>query len=398
MNIVSYSLNASPNAIKITNKKANKTAYMIFLEFFLTKSIHSPSLFVIQFKNFFISFVHFYTPNDGKSEGIAEAIKKVDKEFEGMFKLAFLNCKKFKDLCEKQDVREYPTLMVYPPLPAPLMKYEGKVTDKHIVSYLGKFIDNKCIEINNNNFDSFINDHPNLPKIMLFSDKKNTPLIFKKLSILYDKKIEIGIVRKDMTAIISKYKIKSFPKIMAIGVDKKVKYYEGEMKYKPISDFCNIYQETFFVVGEDKTAHDQPKKPWMTEKFPEMNKESGNDICFKVDKAICVVLINNQKPSEKLESVFMEIQNWLSPKINRGAKYKFGWVDSTKQKDFINAVGLEKGISNKLLLINHGRRKRYHVFDGELNFDEIKNIFEKLASGDLRFKGFNENTIPEFNE
>lgn len=346
-----------------------------------------------------ISLVHYYTPTDGKSEDIAKVISEVDKEYENMFKLAYINCKEFKDICEKQDIHTYPSLMIYPPLPAPVMKYEGQLTSKHIVSYLGKFIENKAIEVNNNNVDSFINDHPNLPKIILFTDKKNTPLIFKRLSVLFDKKLEIGIVRKDMTSIIDKYKVKSFPKIMAIGVDKKRKFYEGEMKYKPIADFCNIYQETFFVVGEDTTAQDnQPKKPWMNEKFPEYTKESSNDLCFKVDNSICVVLINKEKPNEKLESIFMEIQNWLSPKINRGAKYKFGWINSTKQKDFVAGVKLEGDVSNKLVLINHGKRKRYHLFDGEINVEDIKNLFEKLASGDVRFVPFKENTIPEFNE
>ena len=42
---------------------------------------------------------------------------------------------------------------------------------------------------------------------------------------------------------------------MAISVDKKTKFYEGEMKYKSIMDFCNIYQETFFVLGEDTTPN-----------------------------------------------------------------------------------------------------------------------------------------------
>ena len=39
-----------------------------------------------------------------------------------------------------------------------------------------------------------------------------------------------------MTGITSKYKVKKFPRIMAIGVDKKTKFYEGETKYKPIMD------------------------------------------------------------------------------------------------------------------------------------------------------------------
>lgn len=59
-----------------------------------------------------------------------------------------------------------------------------------------------------------------------------------------------------------------FPRIMAIGIDKKTKFYEGENKFKPIFDFLNVYSETFFVVGEDKIkVSDQTKqdKPWLNE-------------------------------------------------------------------------------------------------------------------------------------
>ena len=138
-----------------------------------------------------ISFIHFYSPDDGKSNQLKEVFYEIDKEYGGMFKLAGLNCKLYHDLCRKQNVIEYPSYMIYPPLPAPVMKYEGKIESKHIVSYLGKFIDNKCVELNNNNFDDFINSKLNIPKVLLFMDKKNIPLIFKSLSSVFNVRIKI---------------------------------------------------------------------------------------------------------------------------------------------------------------------------------------------------------------
>jgi hypothetical protein len=55
---------------------------------------------------------------------------------------------------------------------------------------------------------------------------------------------------------------------MVIGTDKKTKFYDGENKFKALFNFLNVYQETFFVVGEDKVkASDQTKqdKPWLNE-------------------------------------------------------------------------------------------------------------------------------------
>ena len=328
-----------------------------------------------------------------------------------MFKLAGLNCKKYKDLCSKQGVTEFPTYKIYPPLPAPPMKYEGKIEPKRILSYLGRFVDNKAQELNNNNFDDFINSKASIPKVLLFTNKKNVPLIFKRLSVQFhvskynfyvifniQNKIDFGIVRSEDTGITSKYKVKSFPKIMAIGVDKKTKFYEGEMRYKLIMDFCNIYQETFFRVGEESTPNEEPKKPWMTDRFPEYTKESAGTLCFNVDGALCVLIVHKEKPSDSLQNIMFSIQNWLSPKISRGIKYKFGWINSSTQNAMTTALGLKKGDGPKLVLINRGSRKRFHLYDGEITEENLQKIFDSLASGDVRFKAFKGNKLPEMDE
>ena len=133
-----------------------------------------------------ISFIHFYSPDDGKSNQLKDVFIDLDKEYSGMFKLAGLNCKKYKDLCSKEGVTDFPTYKIYPPLPAPPMKYAGKIETKNIISYLGKFVGNKAQELNNNNFDEFINGRSNIPKVLLFTNKKNIPLIFKRLSLQFD--------------------------------------------------------------------------------------------------------------------------------------------------------------------------------------------------------------------
>ena len=51
---------------------------------------------------------------------------------------------------------------------------------------MGRYMDNKVVEVNNNSIDNFISEKPNLPKAILFTDKKTTPLIFKALSVHLD--------------------------------------------------------------------------------------------------------------------------------------------------------------------------------------------------------------------
>ena len=59
----------------------------------------------------------------------------------------------------------------------------------------GKFITSRVIEITSTNHDTFLSDNPGKPKILLFSDKKGTPLVYKALSNHFDVsyKVLIGI-------------------------------------------------------------------------------------------------------------------------------------------------------------------------------------------------------------
>jgi len=135
---------------------------------------------------------------------------------------------------------------------------------------MGRFLSSKVSELNNNNFDNFMADKPNIPKCILFTNKAGNPLIFRALSLTFDKRIDFGLVRSTDTGITAKYRVNSYPKIMVIGVgDKKVpQFYEGENTYNKIFLFINPFAETFFRVGEDKTRPNETTKadkPWLSE-------------------------------------------------------------------------------------------------------------------------------------
>lgn len=64
--------------------------------------------------------------------------------------------------------------------------------------------------------------------------------------------------------------------VLAVG-EKKPIFYDGENKYKPLFDFLNVYSETFFRVGEDKTKPSdvtKQDKPWLSEVFIVFNSRN----------------------------------------------------------------------------------------------------------------------------
>jgi hypothetical protein len=49
-----------------------------------------------------------------------------------------------------------------------------------------RFINSRAIEITSTNHETFINDNPGKPKVLLFTDKKGTPIVYKALSSHFD--------------------------------------------------------------------------------------------------------------------------------------------------------------------------------------------------------------------
>ena len=49
-----------------------------------------------------------------------------------------------------------------------------------------KFIGNRVIDITSNNIDTFLNDNPGKPKMLLFTETKSAPMVYRALSTYFD--------------------------------------------------------------------------------------------------------------------------------------------------------------------------------------------------------------------
>lgn len=92
-----------------------------------------------------------------------------------------------------------------------------------------KFVNSRVIEITQNNHETFINENPGQPKVLLFTDKKGTPAVYKALSWHFDKTLLFGLIRDSEQGLVSKYKVKTYPAIFLINnKDAKPQKYDGK--------------------------------------------------------------------------------------------------------------------------------------------------------------------------
>lgn len=231
---------------------------------------------------------------DGVSKGVAGQYENFAKENKGMFRITAIDCEDFGSICTKEGITKFPTFRVYPAFPAPTQDFEEDTVDfEKIKKLAARFVGSRVVEVTQNNYDTFINDNPGKPKVILFTDKKGTPLIFKALSSHFDKTLLFGLIKSSESGLVSKYKVKQYPAVFLIKEkDGKPLKYEGkEYSYQAIFDFINIYSETFVFRNEDQAVVSAASRPWLSERVPQVTSDSADDICLKKEGALCVIYL-----------------------------------------------------------------------------------------------------------
>lgn len=113
--------------------------------------------------------------------------------------------------------------------------------------------------------------------MLLFTDKKGTPMLYKGLSVAFEKKLNFGIVRSSDSILVDKYLIKTFPSVIVLktGTPKPIRYTEKIFNFKELFTFLNIYSEVF-VPGGGSSLDSSATKQWMTEICNPLSIQSPN--------------------------------------------------------------------------------------------------------------------------
>lgn len=191
-----------------------------------------------------------------------------------------------------------------------------------------------------------------------------------------------GIARPEDSEVGKHFKVKSYPSIQLFrSRDPKPHEYTGEMKFRSIFNFLNVFSETFVSGGTEEGIE---SKPWKASPVPELFKQSADDICLKHEGSLCAIYILNDKPSDDLVSISKSISEKFKSNIaDRGTDIKFIWLDITKESTFASVF--EGAQAPGLVFLKHGKRNRYIVHTGALTEREISSVLDRILGGDGKF-------------
>ncbi|EGR27306.1 hypothetical protein IMG5_198140 [Ichthyophthirius multifiliis] len=343
----------------------------------------------------YVSIIHFYKHSDGHSPKFAKDLDQFSSEYRGVFKIGAVDCDADSNICEKERITQFPTVRVYPPTPLPSVDVEvpsRELNTQAVLKLSARYLHDNSVEITSANIDTFVKEHEAVPKVLLFTDKTGNPIIYKALSVSFEGKLFLGIVRHTEELVVQKYNIRKFPSVIVlINTEKKPIIYKGEMKYQPIFEFLNVYSQTFVPGGNQESS---ATKPWLSEVVPEIHIKSNRDICLGQEGILCVVLLSSGRPQQKQIDVLKNLHQLYDRKIERGIQYKFMWLDCSIEQKWAVLFGFEN--KPKVVIINPGKRKRFIDHEGDLTVNELQKTFDKINGGDARFKRLADSQIPDF--
>lgn len=115
----------------------------------------------------------------------------------GMIKVGAIDCLSEEELCEEFSVYEVPRILIFSENMADDGEtYTGKMDANSIMNAAAKKMQSFVSVVSESNYDSFVErDRATKHKILLFTEKKTTPTIYKALSKKYLERLTFGEVK-----------------------------------------------------------------------------------------------------------------------------------------------------------------------------------------------------------
>ncbi|XP_051912610.1 putative protein disulfide-isomerase DDB_G0275025 [Hippocampus zosterae] len=306
--------------------------------------------------------------------------------------VAAVDCEEYEALCAKQNIKEYPSFVIYPPMPMPPI-FVTEANTTLLQKKAARELHSNVIEVHKDNHRTFLAENPSVPKVLYFSDKKGVPTLYKALSVAFENKLLFAIIRNSETELVDQYRVKSFPTLLLVKAsEKKPIPYKGALNYKEIFAFFNIYSEVF-VPGGGSSLDSSATKPWMTSPFPELTAQSAKDLCLD-HLGFCVILVSGQQPIGDVAKQFEALKSSYDKKNDKlKMPFSFMWLD--RQKEPAWAELFSSTDKDSVVLLNPGKRKRYMAHEDEFTESAISKSIEKVLAGDGSFKRLGDK-LPEF--
>lgn len=319
-----------------------------------------------------IWFVLFYKSTDKELDSLTELIKNLAEKSYGIFKVAAVNCRTDEEICEEFDVSKTPIIVYFPESSEEYEVYRGVKKWESIFDFGAKRMQSFVRSINKDNYGDFITENPTQHKVLLFTQRKSTPPLFKAISKHFKGKLSLGFVRQTETELVQRFGVQKFPNILVISEAETHKgvSYEGPLNRDGLEKFLNQYAYSTKKIEKTLSVNKLTQTLY-----------SKQNICNDSDKNICIIYLSQTDDLSGEENLMLEkiAQKYLNDPVRvlfiNPSTYLHFWVSFDSEDN------------KSRFIILRGNRKKYIPIPDEDSINEkVTSVIDNILSGSGNFK------------
>ncbi|XP_052174022.1 dnaJ protein ERDJ3A [Diospyros lotus] len=343
-----------------------------------------------------------YTPTLKGTEYYESIIEEVANSFQGALKVGSINCQTELSFSKDLDVyaRKAPRVFVYSYRTSDsgsLLEYNGDLTAKNLKTFCREHLPRFSKHIDLSDVELYSSNMQTLPKVVLLSTKKDTPVIWRVIS---------GLYRKRFAFYDAEVHHVSDPTVRRMGVDALpavVGWLPNGEKYIlktgiSVKDVESAVQDLSalldgFEKKNENTAF-KSKNAYSESGDKQMPLLTGSNfgtLCGETTPVCIVGAFRSARARDKLEAILLSVsQKSFSRRRNLGTSggdsISYSLVDASKYPSFLKSLD-RSGFrsSDKLLVAYKPRKGKYAAFAGELTAEEVERFIGSVLNGDVQF-------------
>ena len=315
-------------------------------------------------------FILFFSPRDRNFKNYRNLFINLSKKIDPSIKIGAVNCDTDEEICEEFDIKKInEILFLSDNIKEKNIIYNGDLSVQKLIEFGEKYLINYVIKVTDKNYKNFINKNDSLFHVILFTEKTETPSIYRIISKNYNEKFVFGMVNKNDKELIDKFNnVNKFPSLFLLIDDEN---YNGI--------FCNTELNKENIEEFLKQFLNRKKEKNL---FPELTLNE-----YKENKHMIFILLTNSD-NIKLEDKNLLIQ--LKKFYNK--KIKFYYLNVKLYNKFWDSFDNEDKFMKGLIL--RGKKNKYiPIKRGKFNYNDLVNIIDNAIYDGTLFK----NLINELN-
>ncbi|PON92189.1 hypothetical protein TorRG33x02_120080, partial [Trema orientale] len=345
-----------------------------------------------------------YTTSLRGIQNVESIIEEVATSLQGALKVGSINCETEQSLCKELGIfpHRMPRVFVYSfkaSEKGSLVEYGGEFAVKNLKTFCQDHLPRFSKRVDLKRFEFASLTVEKLPTVMLLSNKKDTPVIWRVLSGLYHKRYNFydAQVQDTSDPTVQKFGVDALPAIVGWLSTGERHILKAGISVKDLKSAVHDLSVLLdgFERKNKKAASSQTRKAQTDTSenlIPLLTGSNFDTVCGE-NTPVCIIgAFKSSKSREKLESILKLVsQKTLlrRPSSAFGSRdsISYSLLDAPKQSAFLTALDKSEFKSlDKLLVAYKPRKGKFATLKGEMTAEEVERFISSVLNGDIRFK------------